>query len=177
MCCPQVLDAQRNKADYAELLSLGCNSEPESSSSLPAISIQQSICGRKVSSTTVHVTTVKSVTLVLAETFIGHVGAIWGLAIAKRFGWMQDGGLEGELQIYCGDLKGIFLKRVICDCAYFCQLLRDEAKRCWPPRNVPKAPLDADSTESSCAVKVVSHSPVLPDHRPCATFQPDAAAS
>ncbi len=50
----QVLDAQRNKAEYAELLSLGRNIEQqEGSSSLPAISVQQTICERRVSSITV----------------------------------------------------------------------------------------------------------------------------
>ena len=79
---------------------------------------------------------------------------------------MQDGSLEAQLQVHCGDLKGIFLNRVVCDCAYFCQLLRDEAKRRWPPAHVPKTPLETDGAQSSCTVKVLSHSPVLRKTRP-----------
>ena len=47
--------------------------------------------------------------------------------------YMQDGSLEALLQVHCNGLAGIFLRRAVCDCDFFCQLLRDEIKRFWPP--------------------------------------------
>lgn len=58
----KIVDAQSHKSDYAELLSLGCNTEErESASSLAGISVKQRIFESKVSCITVHLSRVVSV--------------------------------------------------------------------------------------------------------------------
>ena len=75
---------------------------------------------------------------------------------------MQEGGLEAVLQIHCENAKGTFLRRAVADCAYFCRLLQDEAKQCWPPDHQQlKTPLDGAGTQCSCTVQVLSRTPVL----------------
>ncbi len=112
--------------------------------------------------------------LVVSRTCVGQFRCACAWPLLRVLSGLQDGSLEAELQIHCGDLKGIFLKRVICDFAYFCQLLQDEAKRLWPPAQLPKTAPDADGSQCSCIVKVPSHSQTTGRMLP---FSPYAAAS
>lgn len=149
----QVLDAQRNKSEYTELLSLGPSAEQlESNSSPPGISVQQSISERRVSDASI---------AKRRHPCRASASKTPSRQHGPDSGWVQDGSLEAVLQIHCKDVEGLFLRRAIADCAYFCRLLQDEAEQCWPPAHQqPKMPLHGDVTKCLCTVKVLSRTPV-----------------
>ncbi len=69
---------------------------------------------------------------------------------------MQDGSLEAVLHVHCNDLAAIFLRRALEDSAHFCQPLKDEIKRLWPPPSRQQdTPLGGDCMPRRSSMKVI----------------------